>query len=112
MTLPTIAEMIDAQIFTVVRGFKDELRPLQTITEEILILDEPDNLILVGENKKRIRFDKRCVDALRKKFKDVEWYLGAPSKREKVKDTSLLIGIMPMNHYLILAPKKEKVMDR
>ena len=108
MANPTIADLMDAHIFTIVRGLKDEIRPLQTITEEILVLDEPNNLILVGDNGKRIRFSKRCVDAVRKKFKGVEWYLGAPSKREKVKDTSLLIGIMPKNHYLIIAPKKEK----
>jgi len=108
MVNPTIADLMDAHIFTVVRGLKDEIRPLQTITEEVLVLDEPENLILVGENGKRIRYDKRCVDAVRKKFKGAEWYLGAPSKREKVKDTSLLIGIMPKNHYLIIAPKKKK----
>ena len=111
MTNPTIADLMDAHIFTIARVLKDEIRPLQTITEEILVLDEPENLILVGENGKRIRFDKRCVDAVRKKFKGVEWYLGALSKREKVKDTSLLIGIMPKNHYLLIAPKKEKRLD-
>ena len=108
MTNPTIADLMDAHIFTITRVLKDGIRPLQIITEEILVLDEPKNLILVGENERRIRFDKRCVDVVRKKFRGVEWYLGAPSKREKVKDTSLLIGIMPKNHYLIVAPKKEK----
>lgn len=109
MTIPTIADLMDAQIFTVLKELKQEWLPLQDITEEILIFEEENDLILVGENKKRIRFDRQYVDVVRKKFKDAEWCLGAVSKRDKVKGISLLIGVMPENHYLILAPKRFKV---
>ena len=109
MVNPTIADLMDAYIFTVLKELKEEWLPLQEITEEILIFEEGNNLILVGENKKRIRFDRRCVNVVRRKFKDAQWCLSALSKLEAVKDTSLLIGVMPKEHYLILAPKKEKV---
>lgn len=107
MTKPTIAALMDAHIFTVLKELKEGWLPLQDIIEEILVFEEENNLILVGENGKRIRFDRQCVDVVRKKFKDAQWCLAAPSKKSEVKGTSLLIGIMPKEHYLILAPKKK-----
>ena len=108
----TVADLVDAQVFTILRELKAEWRPLQSITEEVLIFQEARNLVLVDEENRRTRFTKQYIDLVRRTFKDIEWYLSAPSKRESVGGMCLLIGIWPENHYLVLAPKKEKRPDK
>ena len=107
MTNPTIADLMDFHIVAILRRLKGWMRPFQQITEEITILKEENNLTLVGENDKRIRFDRQAVAVVRRMFKGAEWALSAPVSTEGLEGLSLLIGILPKNHYLILAPKRK-----
>lgn len=103
-----LAELMRLHVFAIKRNLKDRLYPIQTILEEITVLGDPDVIMFVSANGNRIRFNRYYVDVVKKTFKNAEWYLSAPMKKGKSIGLSLLIGILPNDHYLLLAPRTVK----
>ena len=108
MTKITISDLMELQVLAILKKLRPWMFPLQSIIEEITIIAESDNLILVGENKERMRFDREYIATVRKTFKCAEWFLGQPKEKGTMKGLSLLIGVLPQKHYIVLACKKIK----
>lgn len=106
MVKMTLADLMELQVLAILREIKAWVFPLQSIIEEITVIEEPDNLILVGENGERMRFDRAYIDTVRKTFKYAEWFLSTPREKGTMKGLSLLIGVLPKKHYVVLACKK------
>ena len=97
--------LLESQVVAIRRKLKDWTKPLLEIKEEIYLPDWPRKVWLVAEDGIRVQFDREYIKRLKLTFKNVDWYLTQPSKKDP--NQKLLVGILPQNHYILLAPRRE-----
>jgi hypothetical protein len=105
MTRTTLSDLFQFKIATIRRNLKKKFKPLLEIKEEITNFGDEKYVFFATEDGSRTCFRREYVEAIQRSFKSIELWMSQEIENRRDGDISrLLVGKLPWNHYVILAP--------